>query len=459
MKDRHLRIITLLLIPPLAVLIIILICLLKEPALTPFRGEEEEERISIAEASPEASPVPTEIPEDEDEEEEEQIAEAPTPRSFVPTPTSQYTPTPTQPPSGDATPTPRAKLTPRAPILKPPEDFVPQKEESPEEVSVYGTDEDSRAIKNIILDMDYSSDVDDVAALRVATSLQRRGRIRLLAVMASVEGDEVCKAMHGHLCHDNLGGIPVGRCMINVPSNSLFWETFIERFYEEENYREYQSLDLYKEKLRECARRGERARIIVTGFLVNIECLLQDEEGYQLVKDNVDSIWFVGGAYPLKGKDYNIWYTRETIDAARYVVDNCPVKMVFSTDATSGEGNDHTGGDMVRCGTDLARQEGAADDPVNIAFRCFEKASEEEMEDGHTAWDPMCVWAACLTRRECNVRLDPVNVQIFEDGYNLYVPTPNEMRKIISRTSDDFDWYGAWIDQLIYEGIRPPRTE
>ena len=80
---------------------------------------------------------------------------------------------------------------------------------------------------NIIIDLDYNSDVDDTAALRVAAILDRMGRIRLKAAMASTGGDKVCKALHAQLSYDGYGSVPIGKAVQDVPGGSPYWDDLI----------------------------------------------------------------------------------------------------------------------------------------------------------------------------------------------------------------------------------------
>ncbi|MBR5419515.1 MAG: nucleoside hydrolase, partial [Lachnospiraceae bacterium] len=357
---------------------------------------------------------------------------------LTPRPPKKATETPTEPPTETPTDTPATEAATPTPTQAASDEF----------------DEDSRECKNMILDMDFSTDVDDVVALRIATQLHKSGRINLLAVMSSVQGEDVCKAMHALLGYDGLPDVPIGMSVKDVPSNSPYWQAFIEEYYDEDGYSTKDSVSLYKQKIRECAARGEKVRIVTTGFLVNIEELLRDEPGYELVKEHVDAIWIVGGAYPNHGTDYNFWYTEDSIRAAIYVNDNCPVKLVYSTDQTAGQGNDHNENRAIKCGKYLTEKDPSGKDPVNLAFRRYESYYGVRIDDGHIAWDPMCVWAAALTREECRIKLSEVNTVIYEDGSNTFTPGPNPLRKIIARTSEDFDWYETQLDAWIYRGIK-----
>ncbi|MBP5608146.1 MAG: hypothetical protein J6X66_07765, partial [Lachnospiraceae bacterium] len=95
---------------------------------------------------------------------------------------------------------------------------------------------------NLVIDLDYNSDVDDTAALRIAAMLDRMGRVHLLAAMASTGGEKVCKAMHSQLSYDGYGGVPIGMAVKNVPGGSPYWDDLINHYFSAGDYRAYNSL-------------------------------------------------------------------------------------------------------------------------------------------------------------------------------------------------------------------------
>ncbi len=303
---------------------------------------------------------------------------------------------------------------------------------------------------NMILDMDYESDVDDVAALRVAIQFHKRGRVNLMGCMASVKGTDVCKAMHGQLLYEGLGTVPIGSCERGINGTDVFWSDFVERYFHATDYVCMNSVELYKALLKDCRYRGEKARIVVTGFMLNIEDLLSDPEGFELVRECVDSIWIDGGAYPQSGKDYNFFWTEETARAIRYANDICPVPMVFITNETA-----YHNGAVIYCG---AATQYIINDPVNVAYCDYENIYNADLSGGHTAWDPITVWAAGMPLSETAMKLTLIDAYFEEDGTNTYIPVPmpediseyaNPIRLILERTSNDMLWYSMRLDELI----------
>lgn len=330
---------------------------------------------------------------------------------------------------------------------------------------------------NIIIDLDYNSDVDDTAALRVAAILDRMGRIHLKAAMASTGGDKVCKAMHAQLSYDGYGNIPIGKAVQDVPGGSPYWDDLINHYFTAGDYRLYNSVELYKQVLRELdkvekekekerkrykekfeckddelpeeLKAVEKLRIVTTGYLVNIAGLLQDPEGYSLVSRYVDSIWITGGIY-LQGEDHNFIVTKTCAEAARYVLGASPVALIYSSSA-SVENED---GSCIFCGSGIQYLDKKGTDPVAMAYRDFGKANNTFITGGRNAWDPFCLWSASLPMEETNIHLEAVNLYISESGYNKFTYDLPPNCQIIKRNTTELGWYTAQLEGLINAGYR-----
>ncbi len=440
----------------------------------PYREEEEQALVSengsaapvsaVAKVQKGEEPVPSQIP-----EKPEKNGAAPTAAPVTPTPVPEADEEETEP-TAAAHPTPTEGVTP-TPIA-------------------------------MILDMDYNSDVDDVAALRVATQLCRHGRIELRAVMASTAGDKVCKAMHAHLNYDGFGDVPVGMAQGNVVAGSPYWKDMTDQHFSMHNYRVYDSVLLYKTILREYAARekerqkklkeeeeerqrqaeenllpeleGEgntsgndrrtqeenerrkkaeeeaqvtKVRIVTTGFLVNIAALLNDPEGYVLVRDYVDSIWITGGVY-IQGNDYNFTYTKECGEAVCYVQARCPVPLVFSSSLSV---ENEKG--MISCGSSIMKTAVNRLDPVVLAFTAYGKANNVSLIGGRIAWDPFCVWAAALPSGETQTHLEPIHLGLDSSGWNVFSRNKPANCQILMRDNDGMGWYAGQLDMWIDAGL------
>lgn len=330
---------------------------------------------------------------------------------------------------------------------------------------------------DLIIDLDYNSDVDDTAALRIAAMLDRMGRVHLKAAMSSTGGEKVCKAMHAQLSYDGYGSVPIGASAQNTPGGSPYWDDLIDHYFTAGDYRVYNSVELYKSVLRELDRiekdkEKERKRykkkfeckdedlpeelkavqklkIVTTGYLVNVAGLLQDPEGYSLVCRYVDSIWVTGGVY-MQGDDHNFICTTDIAESARYVLDKCPVTLIFSSSASI----DNEDGSSIFCGASIQKLDTRGTDPVAMAYRDYAKANNTSLIGGRYAWDPFCLWAACLPMEETQTHLEAIYLSIDHTGRNRFSYDVPANCQIIRRNTDEQGWYTTQLDLLINAGLR-----
>ncbi len=183
----------------------------------------------------------------------------------------------------------------------------------------------------IILDVDMNTDIDDVTAVRIAEELDTQGVIDIIGFAFSAtpnrSGNNL-KAAEGLLDYAGLTDVPVADCAIDLLEYGDYWGTLWA--YKTTDHKRYDNaVNMYKELLAGLED-GQKARIVTTGSLVNISALLKDEEGYELVKNKVDSIFVTGGS---DGLSWNLAYKTEKIDATVYVNNNCPVDVYFVQDA------------------------------------------------------------------------------------------------------------------------------
>ncbi|MBR5421085.1 MAG: hypothetical protein IK115_08070 [Lachnospiraceae bacterium] len=305
---------------------------------------------------------------------------------------------------------------------------------------------------NMIIDTDFTTDADDVAALRVATSLAKLGKINIVGAMGSGPGEGVPRGIHACLCYDGFPNVPVGQGHHDdIPIDEIYTWGLAGRYWDGATYNCADSVDQYKNVLTQYALKGEKVRIVVIGFLVNIADLLADPEGYMLVASTVDSIWIDGGVYPDKGTDFNFCFGGGVTEAAIFTFNHCPVPMCFITNATGADT-----ARAVKCGSQLSVLDPGMVDPVHLAYDAFEKCYEKDLSGGHFAYDALAVWAAALDSTESYLTLTPVIAEMFPNGCNLFTPTddPNSLRFIVERALPGLEFYEASIDALIYAGVK-----
>lgn len=274
-----------------------------------------------------------------------------------------------------------------------------------------------------ILDMDFSSDVDDVCALRVADVLDKKNIISLKAVGLSVKGDKIASAAEGLLDYDKKCNVPVGICTADVYDTSPYWN--ILETYKTTEHLKRDAVELYKDVLRN----NENVVIVTTGYTYNIENLLRDEEGYNLVKDKCKAIYVQGGSYPT-GWDSNFSVFDNASSSVRYVSKNCPVKLYF---IANDVGNAYTIGEYL--------QRDYPDDPVSKSIFAYGE------EKGRAGWDPTAVWVS-VQKNNPNIIAVPVLFTIEDNGVNTFVDDQYSNVYVIRRTNDDLNYFKVTIEEL-----------
>ncbi len=312
----------------------------------------------------------------------------------------------------------------------------------------YEAEEEGPPKINMVVDLDYDTDVDDVVALRVAAQLHRYERIELKAVMASSAGEKPCQAMHAQLAHDGLNNVPIGYARGGIETGSPYWKALTDSYFSLYGYQLYDSVELYKKAIRECMAKDEKLRIVTTGYLVNIEALLMDPQGYSLVKNGVESIWITGGVYP-KGYDHNLAHTEAAMRSANYVSLASPVPLVYSSQLSIQNANE----DVVTVGQMVLAADTYETDPVTLSFRAYEKRNKTDLSCGRFAWDPFCVWAAALTPEETMTHTVPVNMTIGTNGWNEFSYDKPANSSLLLRDHEDVSWYALQLEAWDIAGI------
>lgn len=307
-----------------------------------------------------------------------------------------------------------------------------------------------QGVVNLIVDTDLGSDIDDAVAVRIATSLAKKGNINLLAVGSCLDGDYAARAIHGILGYDDFPNIRVGMPRRGIDIEQNYTDVLVSKFCDLGTYEKIDCVDLYKQVLRDCDK-SNPIRIVTTGFLVNIEDLLRDEEGYQLVANYVDSLWVVGGTYPLEARDFNFWWTEDAIKSIQYVTENSPVPIVYITNSS---GCNYDTGMIIFAGGGLPQLDPDYRDPINAAFKEFGESMGWDASGGNACWDGLGVWSASLSREVTDTHIERTDVVITDDGTSIFYPSPNGRHAMLERNSPDMSWYSHCLDELVWFGVR-----
>ena len=215
----------------------------------------------------------------------------------------------------------------------------------------------AKSITPVILDVDMATDVDDATAVRICTELAVEGIIDLKGVAFSVNpnnGNEV-RAMEGALDYMGLHNVPIGQASTGHYDYSPYYGDMWQ--FKTTNHQVYtNAVNMYKDILRNSP---TKVRIVTTGFLLNIQSLMQDPEGYSLVKQKVESIYIAGGEY--QGMCWNLSYQPDVTAATMYVTKNSPVPLYFAMDILGAN----------QCGGSLTRIDKNDNDYLSKCFHTF----------------------------------------------------------------------------------------
>lgn len=293
-----------------------------------------------------------------------------------------------------------------------------------------------------ILDVDMSTDVDDVCAVRIATELHNQGKIDLKAVGYCVgsENNEHISALRGILVNDNCLDVKIGHSPLKIIHTSPYWKE-MSKFSDGKN----ESIDAVKLYRQILATSKKKVSIVTTGYLTNIELLLKSEPddispltGKELLKKKCKQLYITGGAQP-EGFDNNFFFGDESINAITYVNDNFPLPIIYFPS--------NVGGKML-CGVNIQRVDVDRKDPVARALDAWGTVY------GRAAWDPFAMWCAGLElNEETQVGLKRINMYINEDGSNKIEENENGKHFAIYILNDDLNYYNSKMDEIVTSGF------
>lgn len=285
----------------------------------------------------------------------------------------------------------------------------------------------------IIFDSDMESDVDDVGALAMLHGLADRGDAEILATIScslnpwSAPMLDVINTYYGR------PDIPIGNVKtFGVYRNSIFARIITEKYPQDTELGEYveDAVTMYRKLLSE---QEDSSVVIVTlGYLTNISNLLHSGpdkfsslNGEDLVREKVQRIVIMGGAYPYHTDPGKYGNFKPDPAAAVDVATNCPVQIIFTGGQTFA--NDiQTGGILFR-----SKQK---NNPVKESYEIFLESWNREY---HHSADLIAVYVAvCGYEPYFKVR-NKGYYHIFEDGTNLWRVAPdNPKHSIVGEFAD-----------------------
>jgi inosine-uridine nucleoside N-ribohydrolase len=189
----------------------------------------------------------------------------------------------------------------------------------------------------IILDTDFSEDVDDVGALAILHALADLGEADILGVMISSGDGQSPRAVDAVNTFYGRPDIPIGitRTPAFYPSSRYTFDLAVD--FPNDIAGVPDAADLYREIL--SAQPDQSVTIVTVGFLTNLRHLLTSEAdtissltGIELVQQKVSKLVVMGGHYPdsalhPNGVEYNFEMDAE---AAHQVIQDWPTPIIFA---------------------------------------------------------------------------------------------------------------------------------
>lgn len=207
---------------------------------------------------------------------------------------------------------------------------------------------------SIILDTDFSGDVDDAGTLAVLNELHNRREARMLAVMSVAWNKD---AVAGISAINNFYGnadIPIGRHARGSNNTNATYAGHIANRHKhnQRSQTAESSTTLYRKIL---ANSEDNSVVVVTvGQLRNIEALLKSAgdgisnlNGKSLFSKKVKRLHIMGGEYPKSNTNGEANFRGSGNGVARYVVNNANVPIVFNGFEIGSKGAGYSTGDKL----------------------------------------------------------------------------------------------------------------
>ncbi|KAK4185618.1 inosine-uridine preferring nucleoside hydrolase-domain-containing protein [Podospora australis] len=304
--------------------------------------------------------------------------------------------------------------------------------------------------KNIIIDTDLFSDVDDAGALLIAATSPEAN---LLAVNVNYPSTYSALTASAILSHYGHGDVPIA---IQRPlTNTTFFDSWFFRLGEYASKIAYHfsggslpwghaedawdSVTLYRKVLAESE--DGSVTIASIGFLDNLSALLNSTadsysnlSGRELVSRKVAELVIMGGGYPT-GRSWNFWGSNASF--TQHVVNTWDGRMTFLGDDV---------GKYVMTGGPLMRK-GPGSDPVRMAYIYYAYYNPQ------SSWDPLAVLYAIHGLGDLFVEGNEHGYNHIEpDGTNRWVWDKKVTHQHFLRLKSSNESAAVEIDRLFIEG-------
>lgn len=244
----------------------------------------------------------------------------------------------------------------------------------------------------IILDTDFSGDIDDAGTVAVLNELHNRGEARMLAVMSvawnkySVAGISAINNFYGN------GDVPIGRHARGSNNTKTTYARHIanKHWHNQTSSSAELSTTLYRKIL---ANSEDNSVVVVTvGQLRNIEALLKSSpdgisniNGKSLFSRKVKRLHIMGGQYPESNVNGEPNFKFSGTGVARFVVDNAGVPIIFNGFEIGAQGAGYSTGDKL--------DKLPLSNPVARAYHYFFEINPPPYVNGGMPFDSIQEWS------------------------------------------------------------------
>lgn len=301
----------------------------------------------------------------------------------------------------------------------------------------------------VIIDLDFYSDIDDAMSVRMLAELDNLGYCDVKAAGLCVNGFE--RTLHNMFGTSGLYNVPIGSSSMDIPvEDECIWGSFTDPYNCDDTLIIKDAVTLYKQVLKDSK---HPVKIITTGWLTNIQKLLEDPEGYELVKNKCEGIYIVGGSYP-SGLDNNFFILPEAITSIKYTIDRSPAPLIFVTNLTLGTRSDTgpiPGFGYVTCGTSLYDSDPDQTDLLTKALQSYMDVWDASADK--VAGDPMGVWIACMPKGIDACYLDDSHIYIADNGSDEFNEELAPNCKVAYLNGNSAKYYSRKIDWLLTRAL------
>lgn len=294
-------------------------------------------------------------------------------------------------------------------------------------------------MRYFILGTDWSSDCDDVMAMRIICRAQKQGKIALLGVNVDDNVENGVHSLSAFMQTEGCEDVPIGfdRTAKRVCRNPKYQKRMcLLPSSLKSNEEAEESVKLYRRLI---ANAPESVEIAEIGYTQSLAALLRSEpddisplSGYDLVKTKVKKLWIMAGKWNERGgKEHNFDGTRATQKGGAYICKNWPTPITFLGWEVGAE---------VYAGGNLPET-----DVVGSAIRDYGC----DQAKGRNAWDPMLVVLALIgDEKEAGYSVVKGKARLCAlTGKNYFTPGDGNHAYVIKDKPDEY--YTEIINDLL----------